>query len=63
MASIVYAPDGTALDLDQMPQDLAYNGDGTINYIQVTHVSGRIYRQTFTYTSGKVTNISAWVKQ
>ena len=47
---------------DQGPQTLSYNGDGTVNYIDVTTSDGT-YRQTFTYTSGKVTGISLWVKQ
>lgn len=43
-------------------QTLNYNADGTLNYIQVTNSMGT-WRQTFSYTSGKVTAISEWVKQ
>lgn len=44
------------------PQTLNYNGDGSLNYVE-TVVQGETFRQTFTYTSGVVTGISAWVKQ
>ena len=43
------------------PQSLAYNGDGTLNYVEVT-IQNQVYRQTFGYTAGKLTTISAWVK-
>lgn len=62
MAIITTVPDGVGIDLDSTQQDFAYNGDGTTNYIQVTVRNGT-YRQTFTYVAGKVTSISAWVKQ
>lgn len=54
---------------DDLPQTFVYNPDGTLNYIQVVTPSiqgvytGGTYRQTFTYTSGSLTNISNWVKQ
>lgn len=52
-----------SIDFTQVgPQKLTYNGDGTLNYVEVTF-QGSVYRQTFGYTSGKVTTISAWVKQ
>jgi hypothetical protein len=57
------------IDIDTLPQTLAYNGDGTVNYIQVTvpgipgAYDAAVYRQTFTYTSGKITGISTWVRQ
>lgn len=54
--------DGAVLDIDSLAQTLAYNGDGTLNYVQVVH-EGSTYRQTMTYTSGKLTGISGWVKQ
>lgn len=54
--------DGIALNLDALAQSLVYNGDGTLQYIQVVS-GGNTYRQTFTYTSGSLTAISAWVKQ
>lgn len=53
-----------AFSLDSCAQALTYNTDGTVNYITAgpDHL-GYTYRQTLTYTSGKVTGISAWVKQ
>lgn len=50
------------VDPDTLPQVLAYNGDNTLNYIQVTD-GVTTWRQTFGYTSGKLTSISAWVRQ
>lgn len=44
------------------PQSFVYNGDGTLNYVEVT-VLGVVHRQTFAYSNGKVVSISAWVKQ
>jgi len=43
-------------------QDFNYNGDGTINYIQVT-IESDVYRQTFSYSNSKVSSISKWIKQ
>ncbi|WP_273430491.1 hypothetical protein [Chitinibacter tainanensis] len=62
MSSVQTVPDGFMINPDELPQSINYNGDGTVNYIEV-NAGGRIYRQTLTYTSGKVTGISAWVKQ
>lgn len=56
------AADGAGLDLDGCAQVLSYNGDGTLAYIEVV-ASGNTYRQSYTYTSGKLTGISVWVKQ
>jgi hypothetical protein len=56
------ASDGVVLELDALAQTLNYNGDGTLNYIQVTYL-GNTYRQSFTYGGGALTGISAWVKQ
>ncbi len=56
-------------NIDDLPQTLTYNGDGTLNYIEVTipgnlgAPTGGTYRKTFTYTSGNCTGVSAWVKQ
>lgn len=47
---------------DDLPQTLAYNGDGTLNTISVTD-GVSTWVQTYTYTAGKATGISAWVKQ
>lgn len=47
---------------DSWPQSIVRNGDGTINYIETTD-GASTWRQTWTYTNGLVTGISAWVKQ
>lgn len=46
---------------DRYAQSLTYNGDGTVNTISFTDGT-HTWTQTFTYTNGKVTGISAWVK-
>lgn len=56
------ASDGTLLCIDDLAQSLSYNADGTLNYVQVVAPEGT-YRQFFTYANGKVSAISAWVKQ
>ena len=60
--NIVTTNDGKSIDLDSVAQVLAYNGDNTLKYIQVTY-RGSNYRQTLSYTTGNVTSISAWIKQ
>jgi hypothetical protein len=56
-------------NIDELPQTISYNADGTVNYFQVTvpaipgAYTGGVYRQTFTYSGGNVTGISAWVLQ
>lgn len=69
----VVASDGSIIFPDDLAQTLSYNGDGTLNYIEVTApatvtpqgvtVLGGTYRQTYSYTSSRVTGISKWVKQ
>lgn len=59
---ITTAPDGLGIDLDSAAQTYAYNGDGTLNYIQVIS-GGSTYRQTYTYSVGVLSGTSAWVKQ
>jgi hypothetical protein len=57
--------DSTFLDfipIDDMPQTIAYNADDSISYIEAVSGTGT-WRQSYTYTSGKLTGISAWVKQ
>lgn len=56
------ASDGTTLDLDSLPTTMSWTGD-ELDYVEVTSGDGSVYRQTYTYTGGKVTAISAWVKQ
>jgi hypothetical protein len=49
-----------------VPEDgndtIAYNTDGTISTI-TRIVGSTTWIETYTYTSGKLTNISGWVKQ
>lgn len=62
VSSNITASDNVTFNLDSLAQSLVYNVDGTLDYIQVVS-GGNTYRQTFTYTSGVVTGISAWTKQ
>jgi hypothetical protein len=57
----VIASDGAALPIDSLAQVPAYTS-GNLTSLTVTH-GGSSYRQTFTYVSGVLTNISGWVKQ
>lgn len=50
------------IPIDSLPQTLVYNGDGTLNYVEATSGTDT-WRQTYTYTAGKLTGISGWVKQ
>lgn len=56
------ASDGVIVYPDNLAQVLAYDGSGNLSTVTVVAPSGT-YRQTLTYTAGKVTNISTWVKQ
>jgi hypothetical protein len=46
---------------DDFAQTLTYNADGTVATISFTDTTNT-WTQTFTYTTGKVTGISKWVK-
>lgn len=48
--------------IDDLPQTLVYNGDGTLNYVDATDGTDT-WRQTYTWTAGRLTGISGWVKQ
>lgn len=48
--------------IDDLPQTFVYNGDGTLNYVEATDGTST-WRQTLSYTAGKLTGISGWVKQ
>jgi hypothetical protein len=50
------------VDPNTLPWALTYNGDGTLNYVEVTD-GVTTWRQTYGYTAGAVTSISAWVEQ
>lgn len=53
-----------AFSPDSLAQVLAYDATGQLLTVTVgPDGSGNSYQQTLTYTSGKVTGISAWVKQ
>ena len=58
----IIASDGQAIAVESLAQEYSYNGDSSLAYIQVSH-NGSNYRQSYTYTDGKLTNISRWVKQ
>lgn len=62
MALDAIGSDGINLDLDSAPTTLTYNADGTLNTVSIVW-SGNTYVQTYGYTSGRMTSISAWVKQ
>lgn len=47
---------------EDLPSTVAWNSDGTINYIEMTNGS-KTWRLTFTYSSGQVTATSGWVLQ
>ena len=61
-AALTAAANGTPLPLASIAQSIAYNGDGTVSHVEVTH-DGTTYRQTLTYTSGRITAVSAWEAQ
>ena len=58
----VIADNGDVLDLESVAMTFSYNTDGTTNYREVSDF-GNTYRQTFTYTNGRVFIVSRWVKQ
>lgn len=47
---------------ESWPHIYAHNADGKINYDSITDGTNT-WRQTYSYTSGKLTGVSAWVKQ
>lgn len=51
-----------SFDPDSLPHTYTYNGDGTLATDSVTF-GAAVFVKTYTYTSGKVTGESAWVKQ
>lgn len=53
---------GQRFDPDSLPQTLSYNGDQTLAYVQVSD-GVSTWRQSYTYTNGALTGISAWVRQ
>lgn len=61
-AALTAAADGVLLPLASLAQSIAYNPDGTVSHLEVTH-AGTTYRQTLTYTAGRITAVSAWEAQ
>lgn len=58
----VEASDGTLVPVESLAQALTYDGSGNLSTVSVVW-GGLTYTQTFSYTSGKLSGISAWVKQ
>jgi YD repeat-containing protein len=54
-----------AFDPNSLPQAYTYDANGNVSTITVTALDSNQYKQTFTYdvTTGKLSNVSAWVKQ
>lgn len=51
---------------DRLQQTIAYNGDGTVNTITATGSFGGVtvtWVKTLSYSSGKLSGVSEWVKQ
>lgn len=61
-AGSVLASDGALISPDSLAQILAYDASGNLITVTVT-VGGKTYIQTLTWTSGKLTGVSQWVKQ
>ncbi len=59
----VPATDGAIVYPDAWPSTWAYNGDGSVNYQEITSPDAIVYRQTFGYTTGQVTSRTGWVAQ
>ena len=66
----VIASDSAVIFPDNLAQTLGYDGSGNLTTITVvapaipgtTYVGGE-YVQTLSYTSGKLTGVSRWIKQ
>lgn len=64
------AADGAVIFPDALDQSFIWNGDGTLSYIEVnvppmagTTYAGGIYRQSFTWSGGKLQSVSKWTKR
>ena len=53
---------GMAVHPDDFAHVLTYNTDGTLATDAFVDLDGHTRTQTFTYTNGKLTGISAWVR-
>lgn len=58
----VVGSDGNPVSVDSLAQTTTYSGS-QISTASVTDASGNTYVQTYSYTNGLLTGISAWVKQ
>lgn len=61
LAGAVVDSSGNSINPDNYPHTLTYNTDGTLATDAFTD-GANTWTQTFTYTSGKLTGVSAWVK-
>jgi len=57
------ASDGALIHPDSYEQNLEYDSDGNLIRITVKAHNDNIYVQSMTWTAGKLTKISPWVKQ
>lgn len=57
-----WSPSRISVDTLNLPQVMTYNADGTLNTISVVY-NTHTWVQTYTWTNGKATGISAWVQQ
>lgn len=57
------ASDGTPITPDSYEQNLTYDENGNLKTTTVLAHNCKTYTQTLTWTEGKVTKISRWVKQ
>lgn len=61
------ATNGDSINTDAWPQAYNYNVDGTLNYEEVTGTppggTSGTYRRTYSYSNGKISSITGWVKQ
>jgi hypothetical protein len=55
----VVAENGVGLPLDNLAQSFTYDGSGNLSTVTVVY-NGVTYRQTFTYTAGRLTQASSW---
>lgn len=66
----VMADDGAVVCPEARTQTITRNGDGTVAYVEFTEppyapsgYAGGVYRQTYSYSAGKLTGVSKWTKQ
>lgn len=62
VAEIETASDNTRIEISRYDVTINRNGDGTVNYLEIT-VLANTYRRTFAYTDGFLTSMSRWTLQ